>query len=376
MTPFVIQKHLAKKAGLHYDFRFVEGEVAPSWAIPKGFSAKSKKSRLAIQTENHPVSWMGFEGEIAAGYGAGTVEIWEKGELEIEERTPDLVRFRVDSGKVAGQWTLKRASIASGSRWVIQPYVPPSGATVESVLPRSGIIAALVETAERLKIAGENQYKAVAYKNAAKAIEELDSFEQYDGNMLLQVSGIGEGIAKASGELRATGTTTLLEELRGKTQLKKRFPHVEAMSVATAIVEALRKQFPDARIDVAGSLRRGKDPKDIDILIAGDDGEVAYSRFCRTLGKNLDLGEKATSIVKEGIQVDLRIVPKAAYGAGLLFFTGSAEFNIKCRVKAKTMGLHLTRYGLTDVAGNIIARDSEKQILDALGISWLEPKDR
>ena len=40
------------------------------------------------------------------------------------------------------------------------------------------------------------------------------------------------------------------------------------------------------------------------------------------------------------------------------------------------MGLHLTRYGVTDVAGNVIARDSEKQILDALGISWLEPKDR
>ena len=78
----------------------------------------------------------------------------------------------------------------------------------------------------------------------------------------------------------------------------------------------------------------------------------------------------------QGIQVDLRIVPRDAYGAGLLFFTGSADFNIRCRARAKECGWHLTRYGLQDENGKIIARSMEKDILDALGIGWLEPKDR
>ena len=53
--------------------------------------------------------------------------------------------------------------------------------------------------------------------------------------------------------------------------MKKRFPHAEAMTIAQTLVKAIQEKFPDSIVEVAGSLRRGRDPKDIDILIAGDE---------------------------------------------------------------------------------------------------------
>ena len=85
---FVIQRHDARR--LHYDFRLERAGALASWAVPKGAPLRAGERHLAVHVEDHPLTYATFEGEIPAGnYGAGTVEIWDRGTYELVEEKPN-----------------------------------------------------------------------------------------------------------------------------------------------------------------------------------------------------------------------------------------------------------------------------------------------
>jgi bifunctional non-homologous end joining protein LigD len=109
---YVIQKHAATR--LHYDLRLEEGGVLKSWAVPKGPSLDPKEKRLAVQVEDHPLEYGGFEGVIPKGeYGGGTVQVWDRGHWVPEGdaaaglRTGKL-KFHLEGKKLRGTWNLVR----------------------------------------------------------------------------------------------------------------------------------------------------------------------------------------------------------------------------------------------------------------------------
>jgi bifunctional non-homologous end joining protein LigD len=128
--PFVIQKHAASH--LHYDFRLGWNGVLKSWACAKGPSYFTGDRRLAVQVEDHPMEYGGFEGIIPQGqYGGGTVMIWDQGtwwpqpgheNVEAGLRDGSL-KFLMNGTKMKGKWTLVRmngkAANESKPNWLL-----------------------------------------------------------------------------------------------------------------------------------------------------------------------------------------------------------------------------------------------------------------
>ena len=124
---FVVQKHGATR--LHYDFRLEMEGVLKSWAVPKGPSLDPADKRLAMQVEDHPVSYFDFEGTIPPGnYGAGTVMVWDMGIWEpLGDPAATLkkgdLKFRLDGQKLKGEFALvhikSRRADSKGTEWLL-----------------------------------------------------------------------------------------------------------------------------------------------------------------------------------------------------------------------------------------------------------------
>ncbi len=121
---FVIQKHFARR--LHYDFRLELNGVLKSWAVPKGPSTDPEIKRLAVEVEDHPLSYGKFEGTIPKGqYGAGRVEIWDKGTWKpLGSPRNDIkkgnLKFELHGQKLNGEWVLVRAKgMGKKNNWLL-----------------------------------------------------------------------------------------------------------------------------------------------------------------------------------------------------------------------------------------------------------------
>jgi len=308
----------------------------------------------------------------------------------------------------------------------------------------------LAETADLLEIDGGDGFRIRSYRRAAEAAEQTTvdlMAASADTARLLEIPGIGKGMAANLQAIASTGTLPLREELLAKygadmlelLKLPGMGPRTVAMlwdaarisgidQLAQAIeagrltflprmgpkqIEKLRKGIEDYRrsagrfrIDVAeeaaeaisayllalagiervtpaGSLRRGRETAgDLDLLVTGpacDPGHteqaVAYVAAYPGIQDVIAKGENKVSFhLGNGLQVDVRLLPSASYGAALQYFTGSKAHNVALRQRALKMGYTLSEWALARLDDNsTVAAATEEEIYDALGMDWIPP---
>ena len=162
--PFVIQKHAATR--LHYDFRLGWNGVLKSWAVAKGPSYYVGDKRLAVQVEDHPMEYGGFEGIIPKGqYGGGTVMLWDTGTWEPQPGYTDVdaglrdgsLKFILHGEKLKGKWALVRMKPRPGDRnpnWLLikehdEYERPESASPITDEAPNSAVTGRSIEEIAR-----------------------------------------------------------------------------------------------------------------------------------------------------------------------------------------------------------------------------------
>jgi bifunctional non-homologous end joining protein LigD len=119
---FVIQEHHAR--ALHWDFRLEREGVLVSWAVPKGLPLDRHTNRLAKRTEDHPMEYLDFQGEIPAGeYGAGRVVVWDTGTYELEKWSEDEVKVVLHGARTEGRYVLFRTK---ADHWMVHRMDEPA----------------------------------------------------------------------------------------------------------------------------------------------------------------------------------------------------------------------------------------------------------
>ena len=124
-----MQEHHARR--LHWDLRLEHDGVLWSWAVPKGIPLLNKPNHLAVRTEDHPLEYLTFHGEIPKGqYGAGSMTIWDSGTYEAEKLRDDEVIVTLHGERVDGKYALFQTK---GNQWMIHRMSPPADPTREPV---------------------------------------------------------------------------------------------------------------------------------------------------------------------------------------------------------------------------------------------------
>jgi DNA polymerase (family 10) len=155
-----------------------------------------------------------------------------------------------------------------------------------------------------------------------------------------------------------------------------------AWPVAQSIAERLRLVAGVEEVEIAGSFRRRRETiGDLDVLVCSPHSEPVMQAFVGhpDVADILGQGETKSSVkLRSGLQVDVRVVPRASFGAALLYFTGSKAHNIELRRIAIDKGLTLNEYGLSrgETDGERVAGRTEEEVYRALDLPWIPPELR
>jgi DNA polymerase (family 10) len=186
----------------------------------------------------------------------------------------------------------------------------------------------------------------------------------------------------AIAKLKGFGAKTeenILKALEGLTESSRRMYLADAQAYAEAIVQHLKKCPGVIEIDMAGSYRRRKETVgDLDILASCKNSGKLMDRLANFEGVSRVLahGDTKSSVrLRNGLQLDLRVVPEASYGAALLYFTGSKQHNILIRRLGIERGLKINEYGVFRGARRIAGR-IETEVYRAVGLPWIPPELR
>ncbi|NQW17215.1 MAG: DNA polymerase/3'-5' exonuclease PolX [Chloroflexi bacterium] len=175
---------------------------------------------------------------------------------------------------------------------------------------------------------------------------------------------------------------SILRHIRSQRRQSDRHMLGMALPIAERLCETLRVAFPSAsNITIAGSTRRGVETVgDLDLLCTSDTPAEITHWFAAMdeVADILGQGDTKTSVVlRNGLQVDLRVASAESFGALLLYFTGSKQHGINLRSRAQSMGLSLNEYGLTNVeTGHLESFPTETAVYDRLGLPYIPPEMR
>ena len=183
-------------------------------------------------------------------------------------------------------------------------------------------------------------------------------------------------------ELKGFGKKTeqsILEGIPHAMEAGKRFLISVAREAAEAIVEDLRQLPSIGEVSVAGSCRRCQETcGDLDVLATSEDSAAAMDRLAANpqVEKVLARGETKQRVrLRSGIELDLRVVPTASYGAAMQYFTGSKEHNIVIRRRAIERGLKVNEYGVFR-GEDYVAGATEEDVYAAVDLPWIPPELR
>ena len=122
---FVVQEHHARS--MHWDLRLEHEGTLASWAVPKGIPPDPGRNGLAVRTEDHPLEYLDFEGDIPEGeYGAGKMRIWDHGTYELHKWRDDEVMVTLHGERVQGRYVLFRTGTPPTQNWMIHRMDPPA----------------------------------------------------------------------------------------------------------------------------------------------------------------------------------------------------------------------------------------------------------
>lgn len=222
-------------------------------------------------------------------------------------------------------------------------------------------------------------------------VREMTSIPGFGPKKAMQVYqelGIAslDGLVAAAQERRLAGLkgfSTKTEDgiLRGVERLEASEGRVlisTALDLAEDLLERLREVPGVRRAEYAGSLRRMRETiGDVDLLVASRDPSpvmealASYGAVERVIARG---DTKSSVLTRQGLQVDLRVIPEDVWGAALIYFTGSKAHNVRIREIAVRLGLKLSEYGLFDAAsGELLEARTEEAVYQRLGMGYVPP---